>query len=193
MAQLLHVPSHPFGWSAGKWREWYPDVADVGDGAGPAISECCDTGGRRFGLTTDRDKFLWQAGWWSQHQRLLESLTSQTRRPGIVLSGDLHAIGHSTLERSGDLDLSANPVHAVLTGTMGTMNGWPSDARGTPPLPAIGLVHQAQGEVVEKNGFTLLDITPGEVTVRLFAWRSGEPVDAIDTLEPYHTFTVTRD
>ena len=22
VAQLLHIPSHPFGWSAGKWREW---------------------------------------------------------------------------------------------------------------------------------------------------------------------------
>lgn len=192
VAQLLHVPSHPFGWSAGKWREWYPDVADVGDPTRPTVSPIDDLPeGERYGLTADRDKYLWQAGWWNQHQRLLNSLTSQ-RRPGIVLSGDLHAIGHATIERSGDLDLSANPVHAVLTGTMGTANGWPSDYRGTPPLPAIGLVHETRAEVLEKNGFTLLDITPGEIIIRLFSWKSGEPVEAIDTLDPYHTYTIAR-
>ncbi len=188
VAQLLHVPSHPFGWSAGKWREWYPDVADVGDAAGVAVTAA---GKMRIGLTTDREKYMWQSGWWHQHQRILESLTSQKRRRGIVLSGDLHAIGHASLERSDDLDLSDNPVHSILTGTLGTRNGWPSDYRGTPPLSAIGLHHETRGEVFEKNGFTLLDITPGEVTVRLFAWKTGEPSGAIDTLEPYHTYTIS--
>ena len=51
-----------------------------------------------------------------RHQSLLESLSSQPSRAPIVLSGDLHAIGHATLLRSSDLDLSANPVHALLTG-----------------------------------------------------------------------------
>ena len=187
VAQLLHVPSHPFGWSAGKWREWYPDAADLGEVDGEAVAMCCDFGDKRVGLTHERDKFMWQSGWWQQHQRLLESLSTQKKRSGIVLSGDLHAIGHASLTRSGDLDLSANPVHSVLTGTPGTMNGWPSDARGTPPQSAIGLVHETHGQVFEKNGFTLLDITPDGVTVRLFAWKTGEPLEAIDSLEPYHT------
>lgn len=191
IAQLLHIPSHPFGWSAGKWREWYPDVADIGDAGGVAVTACCDVGDKRFGLTTDREKYLWQSGWWNQHQRLLESLTSQKQRRGIVLSGDLHAIGHASLERSGDLDLSKNPVHSVLTGTLGTRNGWPTDYRGTPPLSAIGLNHETLGNVFEKNGFTLLDITAQEVVIRLFAWKTGEPLNAIDTLEPYHTYTIT--
>ena len=26
MTHLVHVPSNPPGWSAGKWGEWYPDV-----------------------------------------------------------------------------------------------------------------------------------------------------------------------
>ena len=52
--------------------------------------------------------------------------------------------------------------------------GWPSDARGTPPKTAIGLSHETHGEVLEKNGFTLLDVTPDEVKIRLFAWKSGE-------------------
>ncbi|MDH5345358.1 MAG: hypothetical protein OEW59_06300, partial [Gammaproteobacteria bacterium] len=192
VAQLLHVPSHPFGWSAGKWREWYPDAADTGGGEGLAVAQCCDAGDRRVGLTTDREKYLWQSGWWNQHQRLLESLGSQSRRPAIVLSGDLHAIGHSAITQSRDVDLAGNPVHAVLTGTLGTRNGWPSDARGTPPLAAIGLSHQVLGEVFEKNGFTVLDVTRGEVAVRLFAWKTGETVERIDTLSPYHSYTIRR-
>ena len=194
IAQLIHVPSHPFGWSAGKWREWYPDVAATTEASDKALSNCfyCDSGGQVVGLTTDQEKYLWQSGWWNQHQRLLDGLTSQKHRNGIVLSGDLHAIGHASLERSGDLNLSKNPVHSILTGTLGTgEDGWPSDARGTPPLPATGLFHKTRGDVLEKNGFTLLDITPSDVTVRLFAWKSGESLNAIDSLEPYHTYTIT--
>lgn len=185
VAQLLHVPSHPFGWSAGKWREWYPDVLDVEGGARPGADVSA-------GLTTNRDKYLWQSGWWNQHQRLLDSLGAQARRPAVVVSGDLHAIGHSTIERSHELDLAQNPVHAILTGTLGTRNGWPSDYRGTPPLPAIGLRHEGQGEVLEKNGFTVLDVEPDAITVRLFAWKTGEPVEAIDSLAPYHRYTIAR-
>ena len=81
---------------------------------------CCDVGERRFGLTRERDKYMWQAGWWNQHQRLVKSLNAQKQRSGIVLSGDLHAIGHAALERSGDIDLSKHPVHSVLPGTLGT-------------------------------------------------------------------------
>ena len=44
----------------------------------------------------------------------------------------------------------------------------------------------------EQNGFTLLDITEGEVTARLFAWSSSDPLDSIDTLEPYHTASIRR-
>ncbi|MDH3439695.1 MAG: hypothetical protein OEM63_03000 [Gammaproteobacteria bacterium] len=188
VAQLLHVPSHPFGWSAGKWREWYPDVLDIEGGTRPGA----DVGNAVVGLTTDREKYLWQSGWWQQHQRLLAGLGAQRNRPAVVLSGDLHAIGHSTIERSRELDLTNNPVHTVLTGTLGTRNGWPSDYRGTPPLPAIGLRHEDHGEVFEKNGFTVLDIEPDVITVRLFAWKTGEPEGNIDSLAPYHTYTIRR-
>ena len=191
VSQVFHVPSHPFGWSAGKWREWYPDVADLDDG-GATVSRIGDFAGSNFRLTTEREKYFWQEGWLRQHQRLLESLASQSRRAGIVLSGDLHAIGHSVLERSGSLDLSANPVHAVLTGPLGTLTGWPSAARGTPPLAATGVEHDVRGETFEKNGFALFDATPSEVTVRLFAWKTGEPESAIDDLEPYHTAVIRR-
>ena len=191
VAQLFHVPSHPFGWSAGKWREWYPDVADLDDG-GATVSRIGDFAGSNFRLTTEREKYFWQEGWWRQHQRLLDSLTSHPQRAGIVLSGDLHAIGHSVLERSGSMDLSANPVHAVLTGPLGTLTGWPSAARGTPPMAATAVVQDVRGETFEKNGFALFDVTPSEVTVRLFAWKTGEPESAIDDLDPYHTAAIRR-
>ncbi len=191
VAQLVHVPSHPFGWSAGKWREWYPDVADDGGAGEEAVSRIgVDVGS--FELTTARDKFFWQAGWWTQHQRLLESLSAQEKRPAVVLSGDLHAVGHASITRSKDLDLRGNPVHAVLTGPVGSRRTWPSAARGTKPLPATDVVHETHAEVEEKNGFTLLDITPGEVRVRLFRWREPAPPEAIDTLEPYHSYTIRR-
>ena len=191
VAQVFHVPSHPFGWSAGKWREWYPDVADLDDG-GATVSRIGDFAGSNFRLTTEREKYFWQEGWWRQHQRLLESLTSQQQRAAIVLSGDLHAIGHSVLERSGSMDLSANPVHAVLTGPLGTLTGWPSAARGTPPMAATAIEQDVRGETFEKNGFALFDVTPSEVTVRLFAWKTGEPESAIDDLAPYHTAVIRR-
>lgn len=192
VAQLFHVPSHPFGWSAGKWREWYPDVADIGSSSEPTVSRIGNPSNERYGLTTEREKYLWQAGWWKQHQRLLTSMSSQSKRTPVVLSGDLHAIGHATVERSGDLDLSANPVHAVLTGPVGTKRGWPSAVRGTPPLAATGLVLETHAGVTEKNGFTLLDVRRDEVTVRLFAWKSDQPEDLIDSLEPYHTYSIRR-
>ena len=76
--------------------------------------------------------------------------------------------------------------------SLGTGLGWPSRARGTPPLIATGLEVDELADVREKNGFTLLDIDAGSVTVRLFEWRRGEPENAIDTLEPYHTHTIRR-
>ena len=188
---VFHVPSHPFGWTAGKWREWYPDVADVGEGD-TAISQIRADGQQRFRLTTDRRKFFWQPGWFLQHQRLLGALSGQRERAGIVLSGDLHATGHVRIARSHELDLRASPVHAILTGPLGTGRGWPSRGRGTPPVTPHGLEVEDVAAVREKNGFALFDIDPDAVTVRLFEWRRGEPETAIDALQPYHTVTIPR-
>ena len=89
--QMIHIPSHPFGWSAGKWREWYPDVADGGETGTQTAKMGVD--GERFRLTTRKAKFMWQTGWWNQHQRLLQSMSNQKLRPGLVLSGDLRRRG----------------------------------------------------------------------------------------------------
>ena len=189
--QLMHIPSHPFGWSAGKWREWYPDVADSG-GKGAQTAKM-GAEGKRFKLTTGKSKFMWQEGWWSQHQRLLSAMANQQRRPGLVLSGDLHATGHAQITGSGSLSFSSNPIHSIITGPLGTGSGWPSRARGTPPMVAQDLALDSPAPVSERNGFTLLDITPGNVRVRLFAWRrENSSTDQIDSLDPYHDVNIRK-
>ena len=131
-------------------------------------------GTSRFKLTTNRQKFMWQSGWFGQHQRLLQMLGGQASREGVVLSGDLHATGHARIRSSADAMLDS-PVHAILTGPIGTKRGWPSASRGTPPLLATGIDADTPAPVSERNGFTLIDLTQDEATIQLFAWRN-EPV-----------------
>ena len=118
---LVHAPSNPFGWSAGKWGEWYPDILD------PARTE----------LTTAIDKPYWQEGWLRQHDRLAEAIVAARHHIPIVISGDLHAIGVGRVHRAGALDFNARPLTTVLSGPVGTsVRGFPSVVRGigaTPP------------------------------------------------------------
>jgi hypothetical protein len=200
---LLHVPSHPMGWSAGKWREWYPDVA-VSDGEGGLsggvremnLGSSTPGGARPAGgahLSTAQAKFMWQSGWWNQHQRLLAALTAQAERAAMMVSGDLHVVGWGRLKRSGDLDLSANPVNSILAGPVGTSGGsWPSAVRGMAPRPATDIAMDEVGRPVEKNGFTLMDFDRDRVIVRQFAWREPDPVEAIASLQPVSTFQIDR-
>lgn len=52
---------------------------------------------------------------------------------------------------------------------------------------------ESETPVIEKNGFTILDVTPDSMRVRLLAWRSGDaPAEAIDRLEPYHDVEIGR-
>jgi len=193
LAHLVHVPSHPMGWTAGKWREWYPDVAVDDSVEADAAVARMHTEGKRFRLTTDQPKFMWQSGWWLQHQRLLEMLTRQPGRAAVMCSGDLHASGHARIHGSGKLSLEDNPLHTILTGTLGTGTAWLSAVRGTPPATPADLAPQAVTPAVEKNGFTLLDVTPDVMRVRLFAWRSGEATpEAIDSRTPYHDLEIGR-
>jgi hypothetical protein len=174
-AQLMHVPSTPLGWSAGKWGEWYPDVLQ-GDG--------------RLGI--ERAKAYWPHGWWSQHQRLLQALHDQRQRAPLIVSGDLHASAAGRIEKSGSLDLSGNPVHTLCVGTVGSAGpAFPSAFRGTPPQVPSQLVLEQSLQPTEKNGFTLFDVRRDVILVRMFAWRPPEPLDHIDTLEPFHSFEIT--
>lgn len=170
---VVNIPATVFGWSAGKWMEWYPDV-------------CCEDGK----LTTKEEKYMWQSGWFEQHNRILKAASSMKQTP-VFLCGDLHAQAYGIISRTGELDLSKNPVHVVVTGPLGTDEwGFPSKFRNVPPqIPeAVEMVEKLKP--VEKDGFALVDITPEKMTIRLFAWSSKEPVEKIDSLQPYYTIEI---
>jgi len=170
---LVHAPSNPPGWSAGKWGEWYPDVLDRNTGT----------------LTTSFPKPHWRQGWLDQHDRLMRSLTDMRHRTPLVISGDLHAIGMGEIHRSGNLDLNANPVTTILSGPIGTsIRGFPSVVRGIRSLPSAHLDLNEQVVPLEEHGFTLVDFLEDRTVVRLFKWDvNSQTLDAIDELEPFHT------
>jgi hypothetical protein len=174
---LVQVPSNPPGWSAGKWGEWYPDLLGP-DGK----------------LSEERPKPYWQRGWLSQHDRLMQSLSSMPGRIPLVISGDLHAIGEGRMLRSGHLNFTSNPVIAVLPGPLGTSNGgWASEFRGVGPKPPQHLDMEETITPIEENGFLLADFTPESITLRYFKWnQKTQPVSDIDTLEPFHTTELKR-
>jgi hypothetical protein len=173
---LVHAPSNPMGWSAGKWGEWYPDVLDRDAGR----------------LTTSAPKPFWPEGWLRQHDRLVEAMSAMGERAPMVISGDLHAIGLGTMLRSGSLDLRQNPVTAVLSGPVGTSRaGFPSAVRGIGASPPAHLDLVEVEPPREQHGFTLVDFLDDRAVIRLFAWDvESQPVEAIDGLEPYHVSEV---
>ena len=170
---LVHAPSNPFGWSAGKWGEWYPDVLH------PETGE----------LTTAVAKEYWQEGWLRQHDRLVAALSGQRERVPLVVSGDLHAVGIGRIHRSGGLNLAAHPVTAVLSGPIGSsVRGFPSVARGIGGTPPDHLDLEESVAPIEDHGFTIADFLPDRIVLRQFRWDVDlQPVEAIDTLEAFHT------
>jgi hypothetical protein len=179
---LVHIPSTPFGWSAGKWREWYPDVLAEAGGGGA---------GSRASLSVSSPKYMWQSGWFEQHQRLMAALSSQ-KRPAIAMSGDLHACGWDRILRSADLDMRRNAPYMLLHGTLGTRRAWPSSARGVAATAANSVSLERGASPIEKNGFSIIDVDPEKFTVRLFAWREPEPIENIDSIEPFDVVEIRR-
>jgi hypothetical protein len=179
VAHLVHVPSNPPGWTAGKWGEWYPDFLGP-DGK----------------LTTDIAKPYWQSGWLKQHDRLIEAIAAMKSRAPLIISGDLHAIGIGRMLRSGALDLRANPITTVLSGPVGsrpTPLGWPSGRRGTGAMPPAHLDMDEQVKPIEQHGFTLVDFTADKMLLRMFRWDwRTQAVEAMDMLEPFHTAELMR-
>ena len=170
---LVHAPSNPFGWSAGKWGEWYPDELDSSTNQ----------------LSIDIPKPLWRQGWLEQHDRLIQSLTDMRHRSPLVISGDLHAIGGGEILRSGEIDLSDNPVTAVLSGPVGTSSGgWPSRGRGVPSMPSLHLDLTEAVAPIEEHGFTIVDFLQDKIVIRLFKWDvDSESLDKIDDMDAFHT------
>jgi hypothetical protein len=117
-------------------------------------------------------------------------------RVPLVISGDLHAIAAGRMLRSGRLDLKHNPVNVVLAGPVGSRpgpNGWPSGRRGTGAMPPAHLDMEEQVKPIEQHGFTVADFTPDKIVLRLFKWDAKtQPVEAIDTLQPFHTAALIR-
>jgi hypothetical protein len=175
VTHVVNAPSNPPGWTAGKWGEWYPDVL------GPD--------GR---LTVDVPKPYWQTGWLKQHDRLLAAMSGMRGRIPLSVSGDLHAIAIGRILRSGALDLSANPVVSVLAGPVGTgPAGWPSGIRKIGASTHLSVDEQVKP--LEQHGFTLADFTPDGITLRFFRWDvNTQSIDALDTLEPFHTTELRR-
>jgi hypothetical protein len=174
---VVHAPSNPMGWSAGKWGEWYPDILDPD----------------ALALTTTVPKQHWQDGWLRQHDRLVDAMSGMRARTPLVVSGDLHAVGAGTMRRSGALDLTANPVTAVLSGPVGTApGGFPSVVRGLGSTPPSHLDLDEAVPPIEEHGFTLVDFLPDRMVVSLFRWDvNSQPVEAIDRLEPFYTTELT--
>lgn len=175
---LIHAPSNPFGWSAGKWGEWYPDILDTDRGE----------------LTTSVRKPYWQEGWLRQHDRLIEAIGGQTSRVPLIISGDLHAVGSGRIHRSGAIDLGDRPVTAVLSGPIGTSpEGFPSVVRGISATPPEHLDLEEIATPVEDHGFTLVDFLSDRIVLRQFNWDvDREPVAAIDRLDAFSTTELLR-
>ena len=47
-------------------------------------------------------------------------------------------------------------------------------------------------KVTEKNGFSVIDVTPDKLTFRVFMWRPPQPVAEIDTMQPALVYEVPR-
>ena len=162
------VPSHPMGWTAGKWREWYPDVVAPEGFGGLVNNELNFEGATKGVLTTIAQKYLWQRGWWTQHQRLLRALSA---RPGsrFTFSGDIHAQGAIAIEVSGEEALPGGFVKSLLVGPVSTSDAtWPSFARGIPANQPGWLQSTTLSVTEEVNGFTVFNITASEVVAQLF-------------------------
>lgn len=173
---VLNLPATVFGWSAGKWMEWYPDIRGEGGS-----------------LTTDIEKYKWQPGWFAQHNRLLAAASSMKHSNPLFICGDLHNQSEGWISRSGDLDLSSNPVISICSGSLGTgPRMWPSAFRGLVAEPPTAIEMKEKFPPLEKNGFLIVDIYPDEMEIKFYAWRQPDPVSAIDDLKPHHVVTLKR-
>ena len=177
-SHLVHVPSNPPGWTAGKWGEWYPDVLHPETGQ----------------LTTRIPKRHWQQGWLDQHDRIMQSLAEMKHRNPLVIAGDLHATGAGTMHGAGNLDFSHNPITNILCGPIGTsIRGFPSVVRGISAAPSQYLDFQEQIPPIEEHGFSIVDFEKDKIIAKLFKWDvDSQPIAAIDTLEPYYTIELDK-
>ncbi len=172
---LVHVPSTPVLWSAGKWGEWYPDVS------GP-------DGKLRLGPA----KPYWSRGWFEQQARLLRASAQRRGQIPLWVSGDLHATAAGQIQAIEGQALD-QPVVSVLAGTLGSHGPtFASKFRGQAAQPSCALQAQEWVRPIEENGFTLLDVDEDSISVSLFRWQPGDGVDKIADLQPFWTRRLAR-
>jgi hypothetical protein len=167
------------GWSCGKWLSWYPDVKTKRE--------------EGVELSMEEKKYLWQEGWFHQHQRLLQSADAMRETVPLFVCGDIHHQSAGRIMQSGDLDFSDQPIASIHPGALSVdKGGYPSKGiRGIKATPPTLLDVQEELPSFEKAGFVIMDVTREKITARFFGWRNGtDPVEEIETLQPHFVFEV---
>jgi hypothetical protein len=175
---LVHCPSNPPGWSAGKWGEWYPDVLGAD---------------KKLSITIPKP--YWQSGWLKQHDRIMSALSENKSRVPLVISGDMHSIALGSMIGSTKFDFNKNPINVALSGTGGTYPlGWPSKGwRKTPALPSQVLDFSEEIKPIEQHGFLIADFTKDKIVLSFFKWDvNNQSTEDIDNLVPFHIKELAR-
>ncbi|MHA1232263.1 MAG: hypothetical protein ACTSPQ_16640 [Candidatus Helarchaeota archaeon] len=168
-----------FGWCAGKWLSWYPDVKIKVNNQ--AI------------LTNTTPKYMWQPGWFNQHNRILNACLQVKNTTPLIVCGDIHAQAAGMILKSGTLDFSNTPLPTIMTGSLGVDGGgFPSGGlRGIKATPPVELKLIENLSSYEKAGFVIMDITHQNISIDFYAWKYGQdPVNMIDSLKPHFSFTI---
>jgi len=178
---VIHISPISYGWSAGKWLSWYPDIKTKING--------------RPTLTKDIEKYAWQEGWFEQHNRILNASFNMENATDLFLCGDMHTQAGGFINKSGDLDFTSDPIPSVLVGSLGANGGsYPSGGlRGIEAMPPVDLTVDEELPSYEKSGFVVVDITKDNITINYYGWRlSMDRVEEIDALESHFTFTIEK-
>ena len=124
----------------------------------------------------------------------MQSLADMRHRNPLIIAGDLHATGTGTMHGAGDLSFADNPITNILCGPIGTsIRGFPSVVRGVSAAPSQYLDFQEQVPPIEEHGFAIVDFETDKIIAKLFKWDvNSQSLDAIDTLEPYHSVVLDR-
>ena len=130
--------------------------------------------GRKGSLTTKANKYLWQEGWFLQHQRLIKSI-SERKTSRFIFSGDIHAIGAASIIKSGEIELE-NRVKTFLVGPVSSSTGtWPSFARGITAENPDDLVCESIYSVKEENGFTFFRMENDQALAEIVSCGGHNP------------------
>ena len=80
----------------------------------------------------------------------------------------------------------------ICAGPWAGPKAWPSAWRGTPPRTPTGIEVDAGLNPLEKNGFSIIDFTEERIEGQMFSWKMDEPEQRLDSLKPFHSFSVAR-